>query len=516
MCKEEDPAYEPDQPYLSQPGLTVSPSRTVPRDGDLVIEDFPLVHDGYNCKSTNFNSRFGVCTASSISKAMSPTATHTRCQLQHTVWLTCLRSPAPCPLADRHGKSEMGHCCCSRDRVPCHQPPAPDLGLAGYTTTAGPLTWAYALPPTSLDRACRGVDRACRGCTLGFVRFIVAYIKGRPPSPVVIVHHNYAGLKQFDVDQVRTCYHPLLLSLLPPALTLAHSMYSVSPVARGFGNHGSAQSDTLRTETQYSVLVHKLITCRWPVLTPQSNQPTGRPTDQAAFLARCGFVGVAIDTYREVGLVGHADQAREYGMRNFDVIFILFSDHLHPHTCRALFLCGDLRSAPCALDTDLRLRSDAVTNPRRVRYRFEDRDPKRDLAGYGKTMKGQTTEAQKARALRHLGAYDAMMGLLRSPVHWRDLMAAWLTKARTHPAAHPRQAGAIGYCLGGQALLEQVNGARLEAISHVRPLSMPPKTRRAPRSAERPWLAHADWCLHSDALPDYPIARCCDCAVTVP
>jgi len=92
MCKEEDPAYEPDQPYLSQPGLTVSPSRTVPRDGDLVIEDFPLVHDGYNCKSTNFNSRFGVCTASSISKAMSPTATHTRCQLQHTVWLTCLRS----------------------------------------------------------------------------------------------------------------------------------------------------------------------------------------------------------------------------------------------------------------------------------------------------------------------------------------------------------------------------------------------------------------------------------------
>ena len=60
----------------------------------------------------------------------------------------------------------------------------------------------------------------------------VAYIKGRPPSPVVIVHHNYAGLKQFDVDQ-------------------------------------------------------------------------------AAFLARCGFVGVAVDTYREVGLVGHPDPARE-------------------------------------------------------------------------------------------------------------------------------------------------------------------------------------------------------------
>ena len=47
MCKEEDAGYEPDQPYLSQPGLIIPPSRTVPRDGDLVIEDFPLVHEGY-------------------------------------------------------------------------------------------------------------------------------------------------------------------------------------------------------------------------------------------------------------------------------------------------------------------------------------------------------------------------------------------------------------------------------------------------------------------------------------
>lgn len=29
----------------------------------------------------------------------------------------------------------------------------------------------------------------------------IAYVKGRPAAPVVIVHHNYAGLKQFDVDQ---------------------------------------------------------------------------------------------------------------------------------------------------------------------------------------------------------------------------------------------------------------------------------------------------------------------------
>lgn len=29
----------------------------------------------------------------------------------------------------------------------------------------------------------------------------IAYIKGRSPTPVVLVHHNYAGLKQFDIDQ---------------------------------------------------------------------------------------------------------------------------------------------------------------------------------------------------------------------------------------------------------------------------------------------------------------------------
>lgn len=29
----------------------------------------------------------------------------------------------------------------------------------------------------------------------------IAYVKGRPPSPLVLVYPNYAGLKQFDVDQ---------------------------------------------------------------------------------------------------------------------------------------------------------------------------------------------------------------------------------------------------------------------------------------------------------------------------
>ena len=29
----------------------------------------------------------------------------------------------------------------------------------------------------------------------------IAYVKGRDPRPVILVHHNYCGLKQFDVDQ---------------------------------------------------------------------------------------------------------------------------------------------------------------------------------------------------------------------------------------------------------------------------------------------------------------------------
>ena len=141
----------------------------------------------------------------------------------------------------------------------------------------------------------------------------IAYVEGRPPAPVIQVQHNYAGLKQFDIDQ-------------------------------------------------------------------------------AAFLAKCGYVGLAVDLYRETDIVG-----AEPGLT----------------------------------------------------YAFADRDPKRNLGGYGTTIKGQVSEAQKARALRHgAGSQGAMYGLLRSPKHYRGLMAAWLAHARTHPAVHPEYAGSIGYCLG--------------------------------------------------------------------
>jgi hypothetical protein len=90
-------------------------------------------------------------------------------------------------------------------------------------------------------------------------------------------------------------------------------------------------------------------------------------------------------------------------------------------------------------------------------YTFEDRDPKRDLLFYGTPAGHPLTPEQRARADRHgVGSKAAMYGQLRTPVHWRALLKAWLDLARAHPAAHPRLAGAIGYCLGGQSILEQV------------------------------------------------------------
>mmetsp|Transcript_102385 Transcript_102385/g.298521 ORF Transcript_102385/g.298521 Transcript_102385/m.298521 type:complete len:330 (+) Transcript_102385:59-1048(+) len=136
----------------------------------------------------------------------------------------------------------------------------------------------------------------------------IAYVKGRPPAPVVLVHHNYAGLKQFDIDQ-------------------------------------------------------------------------------ACFLAKVGYVGLATDLYKEV-----------------------------------------------------------------PEYKFEDRNP----------AKG----SEKSVESKHFkGAFTQMQGLLLAPKHWRGLMKAFLDAAQSHPAVKPGLAAAIGYCLGGQCLLEQVRaGHKLQAV----------------------------------------------------
>eukprot|EP00928_Gymnodinium_smaydae_P079288 TRINITY_DN63256_c0_g1_i1.p1 TRINITY_DN63256_c0_g1~~TRINITY_DN63256_c0_g1_i1.p1 ORF type:complete len:348 (+),score=11.41 TRINITY_DN63256_c0_g1_i1:144-1187(+) len=135
----------------------------------------------------------------------------------------------------------------------------------------------------------------------------LAYVVGRSPLPVVLVHANYAGLKQFDVDV-------------------------------------------------------------------------------ASFLARSGYVGLAVDLYK--------DEPGE--------------------------------------------------------YEYRDRDPKLHLGIHSAEQETEMFERHR------LGSSKAMDRLLREPKHWRDLMKAYLHAAYEHPAVLRGYGGAIGYCLGGQCVLEQV------------------------------------------------------------
>lgn len=141
----------------------------------------------------------------------------------------------------------------------------------------------------------------------------ICYVADRPPAPLVLVHANYAGLKQFDIDV-------------------------------------------------------------------------------AAFLARIGYVGLAVDLYKDV-----------------------------PGT-----------------------------------YEFKDRNPVSTPPG----------EALEVAIQRHrAGSNAAMDDLLRSPRHWRGLLRAYLDAASAHRAVQPGLAGAIGYCLGGQCVLEHVrDGHPLQAV----------------------------------------------------
>ena len=67
---------------------------------------------------------------------------------------------------------------------------------------------------------------------------------------------------------------------------------------------------------------------------------------------------------------------------------------------------------------------------------------------------------------RHFfGAFTRMNARLSDPAHWRGLMAANLEMAFAHPAVERGLAAAIGYCFGGQAVLEQVRaGHQLQAV----------------------------------------------------
>ena len=89
-CKEEDAGYEPDQPYLSQPGLIIPPSRTVPRDGDLVIEDFPLVHEGYTYRHGK-SERAGLPPLFLLEPVVSPLSCRRADQMRRRCYSMCAR-----------------------------------------------------------------------------------------------------------------------------------------------------------------------------------------------------------------------------------------------------------------------------------------------------------------------------------------------------------------------------------------------------------------------------------------
>ena len=180
------------------------------------------------------------------------------------------------------------------------------------------------------DLVIENIPLTFEGYTYGHSQ--IAYIKGAPPRPVVLIHPNYAGLKQFDIDQ-------------------------------------------------------------------------------AAFLAKCGYVGFALDLYKDVEV---GDEVAASGGPNSPAFIA------------------------------------------EVEYKLGDRNPPRDR---------ETSEGRKAGAMHFQGAFAAMNGLLRNPIYWRGLMAAYLDAAFAHSAVESGLAAAIGYCFGGMCCLEQVRaGDTLQAI----------------------------------------------------
>lgn len=83
--------------------------------------------------------------------------------------------------------------------------------------------------------------------------------------------------------------------------------------------------------------------------------------------------------------------------------------------------------------------------PETPQYAYPDRNPDKN-----------SSEQQVGE--HFLGAFGNMNNLLRNPAVLQQRMAATLAAARNHPSAHPRYAGAIGYCFGGPCCLECVRG----------------------------------------------------------
>uniref|UniRef100_A0A7S2WI70 Dienelactone hydrolase domain-containing protein n=1 Tax=Mucochytrium quahogii TaxID=96639 RepID=A0A7S2WI70_9STRA len=72
----------------------------------------------------------------------------------------------------------------------------------------------------------------------------------------------------------------------------------------------------------------------------------------------------------------------------------------------------------------------------------------------------------KQTVLDHFnGSFKSYNSRLRDPVRWRALQSLYLEQARAHTTVHPVYAGAIGYCFGGQCILEMVrNGDEVQGV----------------------------------------------------
>ena len=93
-------------------------------------------------------------------------------------------------------------------------------------------------------------------------------------------------------------------------------------------------------------------------------------------------------------------------------------------------------------------------------------DMYQDVEWYPKRLRNPTLESPHQDIVIHWkGAFRAYNSWQKDPRGWRDIMSLYLRKAREHPAVHPKHAAAIGYCFGGQCVLEMVrNGDKLDGV----------------------------------------------------
>lgn len=152
--------------------------------------------------------------------------------------------------------------------------------------------------------------------------------------------------------------------------------------------------------------------------------------DQALFLAKLGYVGLAVDLYPEVEGYMYAD--RNPVVVDADSVAIAK---------------GDGREYVNMQDAKLMEYWMAMAQP--------DFDPEKTPITPG-----------QAKGMGHFkNAFIQYQGCLRQKGHWRNLMELNLKLAKEHPSVHPDYAGAIGYCFGGQCILDMVRmGCDLQGV----------------------------------------------------